>query len=88
MFVPHEFTEYEFVMQWSPPAGGDRRWVVRRRFREFSALDKSLDETLPESVQLPQVQGILLYKYKLYITDITDTKCSCRSFRKRQPLAG
>ena len=53
MFVPHEFTEYEFVMQWSSP-GGERRWVVRRRFREFSALDKSLDESLPESVQLPQ----------------------------------
>jgi hypothetical protein len=53
MFVSHEFTEYEFVMQWSSP-GGERRWVVRRRFREFSALDKSLDESLPESVQLPQ----------------------------------
>jgi hypothetical protein len=49
MFVPSEYTEYEFVVQW-----GERRWVVRRRYREFSALDKALDETLPESVQLPE----------------------------------
>lgn len=49
MLVPGEYTEYEFVLQW-----GERRWAVRRRYREFSALDRALDETLPESVQLPE----------------------------------
>ena len=52
MFVPQEYTEYEFAIQW-----GERRWVVRRRYREFYALDKSLDEALPESVKLPDFPG-------------------------------
>mmetsp|Transcript_49836 Transcript_49836/g.155948 ORF Transcript_49836/g.155948 Transcript_49836/m.155948 type:complete len:245 (-) Transcript_49836:820-1554(-) len=52
LLVPKEFTLYEFMIQW-----GDRRWIVKRRFREFVALDAALDASLPEEVQLPPFPG-------------------------------
>eukprot|EP00960_Hanusia_phi_P044620 756737-Hanusia_phi.AAC.4 len=52
LLVPKEFTLYEFMIQW-----GDRRWIVKRRFREFVALDAALDSSLPEAVQLPPFPG-------------------------------